>query len=555
MYRGKTNTLEFIGEKLKGCLLNHVHCPGTAEQPLPHRLIDVGRPGGDEDHQPRLYITAKTELRRGIYAALSYCWGRTPFLTLTQETVEALQQQIPLEQLPPTLRDAIEITRGLGIRYLWVDALCILQGQSVAAKDDWARESAQMDSIYSHALVVLGVASASNAYEGIGRSPYQYGNIVEVRPLREAMATDDDTGLRRCFIASPATQTENILGPLHTRGWTFQERILAKRFVHLGKEKMFFECDHGIQYEHYTEEPFRLQLCKRLDPTLPRFDSWYKFVEEYSSRELTEPTDSLIALSGVAKYFARMIGTVEKPSEYLAGLWKENLVCDLLWCVKSPSVRIDVAPSWSWAARRFEVSYERIRRHACNPMCATIISTNVTDFPAPYGFRSSGQIIVEGYLRKIFLHGEQNRYHIVGFQGPRSPSESQDAQHRIGMCLMDFPNAEPSLDRANYDCLPGWENMFQTWCIQLHSGRGLLLQPTGKEENEYERIGYYEFREQPLRGDVMSREEWASNRNPIAQAAYLAEHPFCWIQTAMEVGLDELVDNWFGDPSSKITLV
>jgi hypothetical protein len=559
MFRGKTNTIEFIGENIKKCLHGHGDCPSTLEQPLPLRLIDVGCPGGDEVHQPHLWINPwdertlaenETEPPCGVYAALSYCWGSIPFLNLTPETYEDLQRRISLEQLPPLLQDAIEITRGLGIRYLWVDALCIFQGQSVEARDDWSRQSVQMDTIYSQAAVVLGVAASPNAYEGIACWPYHYRDIVEIPRIQEAMPTDGDDGLRRCFIASQGPRLEDTLGPLHTRGWTFQERILATRFVHLGKDKIFFECDHGRQYEYHKEEPFRFQLCKRLDHH-PRFDFWHTLVEEYSGRNLTERTDSLIALSGVAKHFAKR---VENPGKYLAGLWEGNLIYDLLWCVKSPSVRIDVAPSWSWAVRRFEVSYERIRRHVCTSMCATIVGTNITDSPSLYGFRCSGKIMVKGYLRKIFLYGEQDRYHIIGFQAPRTQSDSQDTRQRIGMCLMDFPNAESSLERCQYDEMLSWENIFETWCLQLHAGRGILLQPTGKAVNEFERIGYFEYREQRLPSDTMLREEWASNRNPIAQAAYLADHPFSWMGTALEAGQDELVENWFGDPDAIVTL-
>jgi hypothetical protein len=302
------------------------------------------------------------------------------------------------------------------------------------AKDDWSGQSIQMDTIYSQAAVVLGVAASSNTYEGIACWPYFYSDIVEISHIQEAMPTDRDDGLRRCFIASEESTLEDTLGPLHTRGWTFQERILATRFVHLGKDKIFFECDHGRQYEYYKGDHFRSQLCKRLDPH-PRFDSWYTLVEEYSTRYLTEPTDSLIALSGVAKLFAKR---ADNPGKYLAGLWEGNLIYDLLWCVKSPSVRINVAPSWSWAVRRLEVSYERIRHHLCTQMCATIVGTNVTDFPALYGFRCSGKILVKGYLRKIFLYGEQGRYHIVGFQAPRSQSDSQDTRHEWEYVLWTF---------------------------------------------------------------------------------------------------------------------
>jgi hypothetical protein len=86
-------------------------------------------------------------------------------------------------------------------------------------------------------------------------------------------------------------------------------------------------------------------------------------------------------------------------------------------------------------------------------------------------------------------------------------------------------------------------------------GRGILLKPTGKAVNEFERIGYFEYQEQRLPSDTVLLEELASNRNPIGQAGYLVDHPFSWMGAAMEAGEDELVADWFGYPDAIVTLV
>jgi hypothetical protein len=81
------------------------------------------------------------------YIALSYCWGPQtlkPFATTTYANIKDRKLGIPLEQLPQTFQDAITITRGFGIRYLWIDTLCILQGHDSEAKADWSRESMKM---------------------------------------------------------------------------------------------------------------------------------------------------------------------------------------------------------------------------------------------------------------------------------------------------------------------------------------------------------------------------------------------------------------------------
>lgn len=563
---GKANTIEFIGKKMNECMTSHERCTSGLLQPLPHRLIDVGCPGGEEIHQPRLWINPRNERALetgdtgspcGVYAALSYCWGDISFFNLTPENHGDLPNGFAVDRLPQTLQDAIEITRGLGIQYLWVDALCIIQGQSAEAKEDWARQSIQMDTVFSNAAVVLGVAGSSHPFDGIGYWPYRFRDMVEINAVQHKTGPSRQHTIQpgRCFIASEEIVEEDTLGVLHTRGWTFQERILATRFIHLGKEKVFFECNHGRQYQGYKEDPFRLHLCKRLDPS-PRFDSWHELVVEYSKRQLTVPTDRLIAISGVAKRFAPSIGLAGR---YLAGMWEDNLIYDLLWCTESPSPRISSAPSWSWASNNSEISYERIRRHFCNPSCAKIIDTDVTDFPAMYGFRSTGSIRVKGYLRKIFIRGEQDRYHIVGFQAPRAQVEHQEARQRIGLCLMDSPSVassiKPVAERFQDDNTALWENIFESWCLELHLGRGILLKLADETGKQFERIGYFEYREHRAHGDTMLWDERACNRNPVAQAAYLAEHPFQWMSDAMDAGQEDLVEDWFGDPDAVVTLV
>jgi hypothetical protein len=83
------------------------------------------------------------------YAALSHCWGLYPLLTTTTSNISSHSSRppgrsgIPLSSLPRTFRDAILIKRALGLRYLWIDSLCIIQDSDV----DWEREWALMGEI------------------------------------------------------------------------------------------------------------------------------------------------------------------------------------------------------------------------------------------------------------------------------------------------------------------------------------------------------------------------------------------------------------------------
>ncbi|OCL15003.1 hypothetical protein AOQ84DRAFT_269873, partial [Glonium stellatum] len=91
------------------------------------------------------------------YACLSYVWGPTdpppqpPLVLTTRETLSLHQRSIPFYSLPQTLRDAISFVRGLGLRYIWIDALCIVQDDNA----DWLRECSRMRLIFANSRLTL----------------------------------------------------------------------------------------------------------------------------------------------------------------------------------------------------------------------------------------------------------------------------------------------------------------------------------------------------------------------------------------------------------------
>ncbi|KAI6083048.1 hypothetical protein F4821DRAFT_245538 [Hypoxylon rubiginosum] len=87
-----------------------------------------------------------------------------------------------------------------------------------------------------------------------------------------------------------------------------------------------------------------------------RVKNWTEIVEDYSERKLTYDTDKLAAMSGVASEIQNMTG-----NEYFAGIWKEDLLSQLLWKVRDPEYSICIqpytAPTWSWASINGSISY------------------------------------------------------------------------------------------------------------------------------------------------------------------------------------------------------
>ncbi|CZR69753.1 uncharacterized protein PAC_19653 [Phialocephala subalpina] len=176
------------------------------------------------------------------YVALSHCWGSYIPVKTTPHTLVSHLIGIKVETLSKTFQDAIKITRKLGIRYLWIDSLCIIQDEPGQA--DWRRESGTMGSIYERAFCVIAATAARNGNEGcfIPRRPI---DIVKM-PADPLSHTDD-----YFYIASrdPNRYKEVMESPLNSRGWVFQEYRLARRRIHCAQGQVYWECSHHFVAE------------------------------------------------------------------------------------------------------------------------------------------------------------------------------------------------------------------------------------------------------------------------------------------------------------------
>ncbi|KAF2083428.1 HET-domain-containing protein, partial [Saccharata proteae CBS 121410] len=155
---------------LKECLEEHKgRCKaehGRIRTWTPSRLLDVGNVQADNDPKD---ISGDVRLCKGTdciprasYFTLSHCWGRVVPLRLLSNNIDDFQKRIKLNFLPKTFQDAVVITRTLGIQYLWIDSLCILQD----FEDDLRRESSQMGEVYSNAMCNLAATGARDSAEG-----------------------------------------------------------------------------------------------------------------------------------------------------------------------------------------------------------------------------------------------------------------------------------------------------------------------------------------------------------------------------------------------------
>jgi hypothetical protein len=216
-------TFKKIQSWLKECEDTHHLCAQDKVSYLPRRVLDVGF---DRDSAIRLYIPKKGETSN--YVALSYCWGGPQSLTTTSENLKSRTLGISPTTLPQSILDAIKVTRELGLRFLWVDSLCILQDSA----EDTLQKISTMGPIYQNATITIAAASAGNVGDGFlqERAP------LELLPLRNSLGT---LYLAKHDKQRPERRPDE---PLFSRGWAFQEFLLSPRVIMYDKLQVTWHC-------------------------------------------------------------------------------------------------------------------------------------------------------------------------------------------------------------------------------------------------------------------------------------------------------------------------
>lgn len=156
----------------------------NASSYLPTRLIDIGSHAQD----PRLTLTHDVEVTDPRYLALSHCWGTTmpQSATTTLATMAERLERIPLDSLPRTFVDFTRIARNLGVQYVWIDSMCIIQD----SREDWEKEAAQMASVYSNAYCTIAASGSKNGNAGCRTDP----EAVQHGPVTLELSKFDEDG-------------------------------------------------------------------------------------------------------------------------------------------------------------------------------------------------------------------------------------------------------------------------------------------------------------------------------------------------------------------------
>ncbi|KAH8696768.1 heterokaryon incompatibility protein-domain-containing protein [Phaeosphaeriaceae sp. PMI808] len=181
------------------------------------------------------------------YVALSHCWGNLSVKEeehcTTQDNIGQRQQLkgFSLSILPKTFQDAVKVTRELGVLYLWIDSLCIIQSGDKG--EDWERESGQMESIFSHAYCTIAATAAVDSNARFLRRDVNPG-YVHVQ----------DASGKQFYISADIDDFDNDVGKaqLNTRAWVLQEGVLARRTIHFSANQTYWECGKGVYCENLT---------------------------------------------------------------------------------------------------------------------------------------------------------------------------------------------------------------------------------------------------------------------------------------------------------------
>ncbi|KAF4458367.1 het domain pin-c1 [Fusarium albosuccineum] len=297
------------------CIHEKCNAPWFKRDPhgrLPTRLIDVSAGNSNE---------------------VRYCWGKAnePAKT-TRATILSRRQGFSAENLPKTIRDAIQITRLLGFQYLWVDAICIIQShENDKYLDDWNLEAPRIGSYYLHSHCLISASSASDSSRGILVEPT--ASLYSLKTC--AVAFENSKNKRFDFSAAHEERMVPSGGGSLTAYLALVEALLCMAMPERNEDLYLGAFNHESELEMKG--------------------SWMKILGGYSQMSLTYETDRLIAIQGLADRLAALTG-----DEYFAGVFLSRLAQGLMWRTYGFISCLDGVPTWSWASKPAWLLFWRI---------------------------------------------------------------------------------------------------------------------------------------------------------------------------------------------------
>lgn len=313
---------------------------------------------------------------------MSHCWGERADwpLRTTAANLDSHMRSISYQALPPTFRDAVELTLELKYNFLWIDTLCIIQGNDA----DWETESKKMGAVYANAHLTLAASHARNSMQGLFL-PRDQPEPWYSMSVSTSAGSEEKHDL---FLAAPDCTQSIRSNPKHgflsRRAWCLQEQILSKRIVWFTDGELVWQCRTVMLSEtglHLENVRWDKQLAE-----------WLWVIKEYSGREMSNFQDRYWAIQGLVNLVrpqktnmsyksGTWIGSWEKPFVWhtqAVSVFPKSTFSDwthqLLWyrSFKTSSwnetllaaLKANSQPSWSWMSMPGPVKFMRQFRNA-----------------------------------------------------------------------------------------------------------------------------------------------------------------------------------------------
>ena len=234
---GDKAVLLLLKSWLGDCLATHKLCLRSISASLPSRLIDTNA-NGIRDFR---IIDVDATFINARYLTLSHRWGNdTP--TLRQHNADRYRKGVTWKELPGLYQDVFRLVNALGYRYIWIDSLCIFQGDRL----DMLNEGLTMAEVYSGAIcnIVAGEAQTGRLFAN------RHQDIVN--PFVDIFSLG--TGHQSITLRLEDTQLwsrEVRHSPIASRGWVLQEQLLAPRTLYFGAGEVFWDCNTGRRSEGF----------------------------------------------------------------------------------------------------------------------------------------------------------------------------------------------------------------------------------------------------------------------------------------------------------------
>jgi Heterokaryon incompatibility protein (HET) len=309
---------------------------------------------------------------QGDYITLSHRWGEGSFMALNSSNLEDFKNQIPKNSMPKVFLDTFSFALAMGVKYLWIDSLSIVQD----SLEDWRDVCPKMRSIYSNALFNIAAASnRSTSDNGAGLFTRRSSSLIQPClvqhkfPVLPSSHREWSTNTTLVLIDQQLFEGAVNRCALYSRAWVLQERLLAPRVLHFSQEQLFWECREMVACEAFVEGlPNGLDL--HLNPWSEKAmvllhqqsnqeikEIWRSLIQNYTRKQLSHRKDRLPAIEGLARLYGDY-----RNEAYLDGLWEGDLMYQMLWAVYPPGGKYNGAvldrrgPSWSWSSIEAPVS-------------------------------------------------------------------------------------------------------------------------------------------------------------------------------------------------------